>query len=739
MGYDFPHFHDSHGIIHNVTVAFGWIVSQYLKYRHIDDLKEFLVNELENFQSVNNAENACNILIDSYTEGVAKFSKKKRLTRKNNTIQPWVTPGLLNSINQKNILFNAKLKSPTAYNVSRYNAYRNCLNLALRNAKKRYFKMEFAKHRNNPKQTWETLNELLQRKTSNKELPNKFVSDLGIDVESDVSISKEFNKYFAEIGQKLKNKITTPASDPIDNLEDFLGEIMILSPTTGNEVEEIISGLNDVGGGIDGINSRICKNTYQSILPHLVYFFNLCMKEAVFPTKLKIAVIKPIFKAGDTTSFSNYRPISILPFLSKILEKIIYIRLLNHFINNELLSDRQFGFRKGLSTFMPILLIQDLITKAFEEDKYVVGIFLDLKKAFDTVDHNILCKKLEKYGVFGKAFHILKSYLRDRTQTVNIRDTHADIRNIDIGVPQGSILGPLLFIIYINDLAKVDNKGDFFIYADDTAVFFQHTDPNVLQNIVDTTLPKISTWLQTNFLSLNASKTIYQIYNKHKVHIDMHVQINNDVIEKKQTVKYLGMLIDDDLKFKSHINTITNTISRNVGMMSRVKYFVEAKQLLSLYNAIILPYINYCCFIWGTGYAQHTKKLLTLQKRAMRIIEGIYPPQSANPIFKKYNILKIHDIAKMQILLIMHKHLCNKLPQPIKNMFTVHIDNHHGTRQNKHFQSTFSTKNYRLSTIACLGPKLWNRIISGRYTRDEVPHSKDIVKKIIKDYLVDKY
>ena len=331
------------------------------------------------------------------------------------------------------------------------------------------------------------------------------------------------------------------------------------------------------------------------------------MKEAVFPTKLKIAVIKPIFKAGDTTSFSNYRPISILPFLSKILEKIIYIRLLNHFINNELLSDRQFGFRKGLSTFMPILLIQDLITKAFEEDKYVVGIFLDLKKAFDTVDHNILCKKLEKYGVFGKAFHILKSYLRDRTQTVNIRDTHADIRNIDIGVPQGSILGPLLFIIYINDLAKVDNKGDFFIYADDTAVFFQHTDPNVLQNIVDTTLPKISTWLQTNFLSLNASKTIYQIYNKHKVHIDMHVQINNDVIEKKQTVKYLGMLIDDDLKFKSHINTITNTISRNVGMMSRVKYFVEAKQLLSLYNAIILPYINYCCFIWGTGYAQHTK------------------------------------------------------------------------------------------------------------------------------------
>ena len=704
-------------------------------YSHIDALKEFLANELENLHTVDNAEDACNKLIDSYTEGVAKFSRKKRLTRKNNTIQPWVTPGLLNSINQKNILFSAKLKYPTTHNISRYNTYRNCLNSALRNAKKRYFKLEFAKHRNNPKQTWETLNQLLQKKTSNKELPNKFVSDLGEDVENDISISKEFNQYFAEIGQKLKNKITTSASDPIDNLEDYLGDIMVVSPTTENEVEEIISGLNDVGAGKDSINSKICKGTYKSILPQLVYFFNLCLRQAVFPTKLKVAVIKPIFKTGDPTSFSNYRPISILPFLSKILEKIIYIRLLNHFTSNELLSYRQFGFRKGLSTFMPILLIQDLITKAFEEDKYVVGIFLDLKKAFDTVDHNILCKKLKKYGVFGKAFEILESYLRDRTQSVNIRGTHADVRDIEIGVPQGSILGPLLFIIYINDLANVDDKGKFFIYADDTAVFFQHNDPNILQNIVDTALPKISTWLQSNFLSLNASKTIYQVYSKRKVHINIHVQINNNVIEKKQTVKYLGMLIDDDLKFKSHINTITNTVSRNVGMMSRVKYFVEAKQLICLYNAIILPYINYCCIIWGTGYAHHTKKLLTLQKRAMRIMEGIYPPQSANPIFKKYNILKIQDIAKMQMLLVMHKHICNQLPQPITDMFTMHIENNHGTRQNKHFQVTFSTKNYRLFTIACLGPKLWNSIMSGRYTRDEVPHSKDIVKKSYKKLL----
>ena len=232
---------------------------------------------------------------------------------------------------------------------------------------------------------------------------------------------------------------------------------------------------------------------------------------------------------------------------------------------------------------------------------------------------------------------------------------------------------------------------------------------------------------------------LYQIYRKSKSNPNITVQIDNTIIEKKSTVKYLGVLIDDDLKFTSHINNVTNTVSRNVGLICKIRYFLETKQLLQLYNAIILPYINYCCLIWGIGYAHNTQKLLTLQKRAMRIIDGIHPPQSANPVFKKYNILKIQDVAKMQILLVMHKHICNNLPHTIKNLFKLHVENTYTTRHSQHFQNIFSTKNYRLFTIACMGPKLWNNIFAGTCTRDDVPHSKDIIKKLIKNHFLSKY
>jgi len=412
------------------------------------------------------------------------------------------------------------------------------------------------------------------------------------------------------------------------------------------EVEQRILSLKNKGAGIDKINAKLLKMSYKAILPQLTHFFNICVNKGIFPKKLKIGVVKPVYKKGDAHDFSNYRPISILPVLSKILELIIRDQLTDYFVEHNLFTDRQVGFRKKKSTYMPIMLIHDFVTTAWEANESAIGIFIDLKKAFDTVDHVILCKKLERYGVKNNALKIIESYLTDRTQIVNINNMSSDYRGVTVGVPQGSILGPLLFIIYINDLPLIDRNCQFFLYADDTAIFVKQKEVGSLQNVINQIMPKLSIWLSTNYLTLNISKTVFQHYSHSKSLAPITMRLDGADIEQKDCVLYLGMYLDNDMKFSSHITKTSSIISRNIGLISRIRYFVRQKHLVQLYNTLILPYINYCCFIWGTNYESRTKPILVLQKRALRVIEGVFLPSSATPIFKKFGLLKVNDIAK---------------------------------------------------------------------------------------------
>ena len=355
------------------------------------------------------------------------------------------------------------------------------------------------------------------------------------------------------------------------------------------------------------------------------------------------------------------------------------------------------------------------------------------------MDLNILCQKLEHYGVTGTALKILNSYISDRTQIVAINEVSSEFRNISMGVPQGSILGPLLFVIYINDINRIGVDCELFLYADDTVIFLRKKDADTLQRALDTALPMVSEWLNINLLSLNTKKTVYQNYSNHKISSDFNVQINGVNIEHMETVLYLGVYIDTNLKFSTHINKTVNIISRNIGMISRVKCFLTEKLLAQLYNALVLPYINYCCFIWGTNYDNHLRPILLLQKRAMRIIGGIFLPSSANPIFYKHNILKVQDIAKMQTILLMHKSYLNEMPTSVCALFQIRMNITHNTRHDEHFIRPFSTKRYRLFTVAHQGPRLWNEIVARNYTRDQIPGSKLTLKRFLKTHFINPY
>jgi hypothetical protein len=291
----------------------------------------------------------------------------------------------------------------------------------------------------------------------------------------------------------------------------------------------------------------------------------------VVPSNFKIANVLPIYKNGSPTSTCNYCPISLLSVFNKLLEKLSN-RLLDFIQRKAILFDNQFGFRAKHSTDFAVLSIIDKIQKAIDERDFSCGIFLDLSKAFDTVNHEILIKKLEHYGIRGVAKHWFESYLRGRYQTVTVNNTKSSTNIISCGVPQGSVLGPILFVLYVNDFHHSSNLFDFHLFADDANLFYRHKNINILQSDVNTELNSINVWLCANKLSLNVEKSNFVLFHpsQRKIGINFQLSINDKIIKQCYSVKYLGILIDSNLGWKSQIESIAKKIKRSVGVLSKL-------------------------------------------------------------------------------------------------------------------------------------------------------------------------
>ena len=410
---------------------------------------------------------------------------------------------------------------------------------------------------------------------------------------------------------------------------------------------------------MDEISNKTLKVLKNEIAAPLTVIINQMLYTGIFPDALKVSKVIPLYKKDDKQLLSNYRPISLLPSISKIFEKVILIQLTEYLNNNNILHKNQYGFRKHHSTELACLHLVDKIYYKMDANEIPVNVDIDLSKAFDSLDHNILLSKLKFYGVTGVSLDLMSSYLSNRRQCTQFNTTVSDFLDIKQGVPQGSILGPLLFSIYINDLPSSSNLFEFLMYADDTTLYcsIDKLATNNINNVINEHLDKVNVWMNSNKLVLNSKKTKYMLFHKHNKTVpNLKLSINGRTIDQVTRFNFLGLHLNSQLTWHTHIEEISKKISRVTGIIYKMQNILPSKILLSLYNTLILPHINYCILSWG----KENDAILLLQKRAVRAIASAGYRSNSEPLFKFYNLLKVNDIYT-QRLLVFYYNVINKI------------------------------------------------------------------------------
>lgn len=591
-----------------------------------------------------------------------------KVPAKKQTLKPWITPGLLRCIRNRDSLHKKVKQSPDNITISTtYKRYRNFCAALIKKAKRKYDSIELNKAMNNPKKLWETIKNI-----TNTTKPKHSYTQLLSASSSPIQSCNDVNQFFAGIGKNLadsiskKQSFTRPSLPHTSNFK----KSFVLENTDPDEIITTINMLRtNAATGWDGISTLFLKRYATSLAPILCHMFNLCFDLAIFPTSFKKAAIHPILKGGDGCLVNNYRPIAVLSTLSKILERLMNKRLIHYLEHYNILSTQQFGFRKNKSTNDAIHKLIDNIVKNLDNNKKVLTIFLDLTKAFDTVPIPTLLLKLECIGVRGLPLNLFKSYLTNRSQFVTMDNYLSDTVAIEYGVPQGSILGPTLFLVFINDLCNLDiPNAQIVSYADDTAITFTANSWLELQSIAQKGFNTTLKWLYTHSLTLNTTKTnfiTFSINSNSQPNFSMSIKSHSSSCMSHQAcqcpsltpveqIKYLGIFIDRHLNFKSHINTLSGRVRKLIYIFKTLRHVAHASVIRNVYFALCQSLVTYCISCWG-GAAKTLMKPLEIAHRAILKVATFRPILfPTTELYKSWNVLNVRQQYILHIVLLQH-------------------------------------------------------------------------------------
>ena len=483
-----------------------------------------------------------------------------------------------------------------------------------------------------------------------------------------------------------------------------------------------------------GLNCKIVLDCNNEILPKLLKIINLSLLNGEFPESWKESVVIPIEKVQNPKNPEDWRPINMLPTYEKILEEIVCNQLTNYIEKENILCLEQSGFRKGHSCETSICWLINEWKKEIDSGKTIIGVFLDLKRAFETIDRNILIEKLNKYGIREVEVKWFKSYLSERFQRVKINETFSEKVKVDLGVPQGSKLGVILFLLYINDIVKTISDAKMSLFADDTLIYVVGDDLKSCESLIQNQIEKINIWLCKNKLKLNVTKTKCMCLNNGGLNVN--ILINNQPIECVDGIKYLGVFIDNKLKFNQHVYNQCAKISKKIGFFKRIRRYIPLNCAVTIYNTLILPYFDYCSSIIFMSNSENIRKFQVLQNRAMRTVLKCDYRTPINDMLTILGWLNIEQRLKFNALVMIFKIKNEMYPAYLQRNVNYITNSFYNLRNTGDFRLPLYRRAATQNNLLYKGIQLFNSLPSNLKTEQNLNKFKFLLKPLLKDNTV---
>lgn len=696
----------------------------------INDLQSAPWDTIKIFEDINDTLETWSSM---FLEIVDKHLPLKTLRVKYKQQPKWLTPDIIDAMKIRD-------RYKSLNDNMQYKFWRNKVVKLIKQSKKAQYTAIIDENNNNPNSVWKLFKEIgVNKQKSTTSIPTVRID--GKETEDHTIMANAFNKFFVSIASNLKEPTENSNFDKLKAFCDNQvsdGTVFTIPEISIQYVEKFLKHINlSKATGCDNIGPRLLKIAAPYIAQSITHICNQSIKTSHFPRKWKEAKVTPLHKGGPKDDLNNYRPISILPVISKLLEKHVHDALMAFLTKFQLLHKNQSGFRPNHSCETALIGMVCKWLESINKGSLVGAVMIDFKKAFDLVDHSLLLKKLKHYKLSNDTLLWFASYLSKRKQKVSLNNITSDDEMITDGVPQGSILGPLLFLMFINDLPLYTDSAITDFYADDTTLYVSGESLEIIERNLQTALDCLAKWCRYNGMLINTTKTkvmLITTYQKRTSLINgqLSLHLNDSELNMITHDKVLGIVIDNNLTWSQHVDKVCKKITSNLWLLSRIKDFLTTSHRIQFYKTYIQPHIDYCNTVWGGTSQINLNRILRLQKRACKIILD-YNVENILESMEELKILTIYDRLYLRKAKFMHKVSKRESPPYISELFHERILHENVPMLRSSSEHSFITprpyKEIFKQSLTYAGPIIWNSLPSGLRSLDSTDkfHS-DLIK-----------